>query len=67
MRTRDELLPIFERMEEHGGGFVSALASAWFKADPRNQRRIQDAFPDYIDDYAQPLGAHSVNARGEKI
>lgn len=34
-------------MYEHGGGFVSALATAWFKGDDKNRPRIQREFDDY--------------------
>jgi hypothetical protein len=41
----------FEAMERNGGGFCSALAQAWFKADPSNKRRIESAFPHLLADF----------------
>jgi len=41
----------FLAMERHGGGFCSALAQAWFKADPSNKRRIESAFPHLLADF----------------
>lgn len=43
--TPAQLHRTFECMAARGGGFVSALAAAWFAADPRNKSRIEDAFP----------------------
>jgi hypothetical protein len=34
--------------QHHGGGFVSALATAWFAADPHNRRRMTEAFPEVV-------------------
>jgi hypothetical protein len=43
------------RMMQYGGGFASALATAWFRADSGNRARIEKAFADlfakYQDDY----------------
>lgn len=33
---------------QHGGGFVSALAAAWLRADPTNRARIDRAFPEVV-------------------
>lgn len=41
----------FAAMERHGGGFCSALAQAWFKADSGNKRRLEGAFPHLLADY----------------
>lgn len=41
----------FQVMQQYGGGFVSTLAAAWFRADPRNRGRIEDAFPHLLDAY----------------
>jgi hypothetical protein len=37
-------------LQQYGGGFASALAIAWFKADSRNQRRILSVFQDLFDE-----------------
>jgi len=41
----------FEAMQRHGGGFCSALATAWFKADGGNKARIEAAFPHLLDQF----------------
>jgi hypothetical protein len=38
-------------MERMGGGFASALALAYFRADSDNQARILGAFPDLFERY----------------
>ena len=38
-------------MERIGGGFASALALAYFRADSDNQARILGAFPDLFEKY----------------
>jgi len=38
-------------MEKVGGGFASALALAYFRADGTNQARILGAFPDLFERY----------------
>jgi hypothetical protein len=37
-------------LEQYGGGFASALATAWFRADSRNQRKIESVFQDLFDE-----------------
>lgn len=49
----DELyLEILDRMESEGGSFVSALATAWKRADPGNRIILHAAFSTYFDLYA---------------
>jgi len=43
-------------MEQHGGGFVRALATAYRFADPDNRRRIKSAFPEIWERYSE-MGA----------
>ena len=38
-------------MARMGGGFASALALAYFRADSDNQARILGAFPDLFEKY----------------
>lgn len=40
-----------ERMEAYGGGFESALAVAYTKADPSNKQRIFDTWPELFEKY----------------
>ena len=41
----------WEIAQQYGGGFVSALAQAWLKADQENRARIEQAFPHLIEQY----------------
>lgn len=45
--------PAATAMREHGGGFASHLAEAWFFADPDNRARIEAAFPELFEKYAK--------------
>jgi hypothetical protein len=38
-------------MEKWGGGFASALAVAYFRADPDNKARILAAWPNLFEHY----------------
>jgi hypothetical protein len=49
--THDEKLAIAKAMIDHGGGFVSRLGDLWLRADADNCRRIEEAFPHYINQY----------------
>lgn len=49
--SRVQLQRTWLAAEFHGGGFVSALASAWLKGDPDNRARIDAAFPHLIEKY----------------
>lgn len=40
-----------EAMQRYGGGFASALATAWQRADHDNGARLRTAFPDLLDKY----------------
>jgi hypothetical protein len=42
-----------QTMEKIGGGFASALALAYFRADGDNKARILGAFPDLFEKYRQ--------------
>ena len=46
-----ELHHTIAAMERHGGGFCSALAQAWYKADGANKRRLEIAFPHLLADF----------------
>lgn len=39
-------------MRRYGGGFVSALAEAWIRADVYNRQKLALAFPDELREYA---------------
>lgn len=43
----------FSLMKRTGGGFASALAEAWFKADKGNQQIIEEAFEALLKDYVE--------------
>jgi hypothetical protein len=40
-------------MLKYGGGFAKAIAEAYGKADLENQRKIERAFPELFETYAQ--------------
>lgn len=42
---------VLDTMERQGGGFVSALAVAWRKADPINRAKLREAFPAIFQHY----------------
>ena len=39
-------------MVAHGGSFAAAIAEAWMLADPANRARLEEAFPDLFNRYA---------------
>lgn len=47
----DQLYRTWAAAEAYGGGFVSALAAAWFRGDPANRARIEAAFPHLIEKF----------------
>ena len=47
----EQLAQIQMKMEQMGGGFVSALAYAMSKADAGNLIKIVNAFPEIMDEY----------------
>ena len=49
--TPTELHYTFAAMQNHGGGFVSRLAAAWFAADRSNRARIEGAFPHLLESF----------------
>jgi hypothetical protein len=38
-------------MRRYGGGFVSALAEAWIRADVYNRTTLANAFPELLREY----------------
>jgi hypothetical protein len=42
-----------EAMRTMGGSFVSALAEAWFRADPINRAKILATWPEYCAEYRE--------------
>jgi len=55
----------FRVMGTHGGGFASALSTAWLRADSDNRARIEAAFPELLDDYIRM--AKHIEAQGKDI
>lgn len=49
--TPAELHRTVAAMEQHGGHFCTALARAWYAADPRNKQRIEHAFGHLLEDF----------------
>lgn len=42
-----------QTMEKMGGGFASAIALAYYRADGTNQARVVAAFPDLFEKYRE--------------
>lgn len=49
---RDRTLAIVNVMQQHGGSFIRALASAFIFADDVNLRKLKKAFPHEWNEYA---------------
>lgn len=47
-------------MRRYGGGFVSALAEAWIRADHYNRAVLAAAFPDLLREYDAMAKARGV-------
>ena len=50
--TESQLFKAAHRMESEGGGFASAIALAFFRADSTNQVLLIDAFGHLFERYA---------------
>jgi len=50
-------------MLQFGGSFISALGSAWMRADPMNGDRIAKAFPDFWEEYRELVQLHRNRAK----
>jgi|GEM_PF-2378109 len=44
-------MKVVDAMQDYGGGFVKALASCYRHADPINFVKLQNAFPEYWEQY----------------
>lgn len=51
MIDQEESLRVATNMDLYGGSFVKALGGALIHADPINQQKIKDAFPEYWKQY----------------
>jgi hypothetical protein len=49
--TPAQLYRTFQTMQRHGGNFCTALATAWFAADPHHKRVIEGAFGHLVNAY----------------
>lgn len=47
-------------MEKLGGAFVAALAAAYYKADPVNTKKLENAFKNYFEQY-QRIGLDALS------
>lgn len=50
--TEDQLHKAAHKMSQYGGGFASAIAEAFFRADSNNEQRLIRAFPELFERYA---------------
>lgn len=55
--TLDDINRGAQLMERAGGGFASALAAAYIRADLGNRARILDAFPELFERYTREAQA----------
>lgn len=53
MIDQDEVLKVSRAMIREGGSFVCELGRALSHADPTNQQKIKDAFPEYWERYTR--------------
>jgi hypothetical protein len=53
MEQRDKFIAAAHEMQRTGGGFASALAEAFFRADALNKRKLLAAFGDLFEEYAR--------------
>ena len=44
---------VLQKMEFYGGGFASALAKAWQRADASNSAKLGEAFDELVRAYAK--------------
>jgi len=42
-----------DAMQQFGGGFIQALALAWYRADSRNREVLRGAFAHYFKEFAE--------------
>ena len=54
-RTWEERFKLVQKMEQHGGGFVQALAKAYYVADDSNREILYESFAFYFDQYERWL------------
>jgi hypothetical protein len=54
--SESELLKAALNMEQYGGGFAEAIASAYFRADSENKQRLLTAFGHLFEKYAPGQG-----------
>lgn len=48
---KPEEYKVLMMMEKRGGGFASALAVAWIRADSVNRRKLRQAFADLYEEF----------------
>lgn len=48
--------------QHHGGGFISALAAAWLRADATNRARLTAAFPEVVERFGPGTGFYPSEA-----
>ena len=48
-------------MKEYGGSFVKALAECLECADPINYQKLEEAFPEYFEEYSTMAEAREEN------
>lgn len=51
--SESDLYAAAYQMEAMGGGFASAIATAFFRADSVNKQRLIQAFPELFEKYGE--------------
>ncbi len=51
----EEEMKTVEAMEKYGGDFVKALAQCFYRADNDNLKKLEDAFPEYLEEYSKMI------------
>jgi hypothetical protein len=44
---------IAHAMSKYGGGFAQAIAESWFRADSSNRAKLEEAFDELFQRYAE--------------
>lgn len=50
---KDRKVLIYKAMQLYGGSFAAALGEAWALADLENAERLERAFPEIFEKYAE--------------
>lgn len=63
--SRTEMHRTWLAAGHHGGGFISALATAWLRGDASNRARIEAAFPEVVTKFGPGTAFYAPAQAGE--